>query len=456
MQRTCLTCVNGLKDGDPHSLCLIHTFCITEGILDPRNCTDCHTLFENARGGNTSAISIWNERVSQTSLHPEASEFVLAPTTFNSGNVNNANIVTLEAIQQIINGAVMPITERLNNLESEHNEFQRFMTEEEDEADCNSDVDMHEEVENTGEIFGEEPTPVVSQSSSVEPYYVLHKDACVRQQVIEYGDLSVAINGVNPALEVCFRNGRHVIRALRHTSQVDQLLESCELESDISKDVQATDISKIRAPLHTALQHEFGWEISLDKSIRVSQISQSLCKLANSIESNENLTKQSDAVKFSDESHTLIKFASAARLAENCHEMTGILAGLTTPVPRELRIKDFEQRQKLLMWLKMYESSLITSRLLESLSRLQISKTEQTNTILRETSKINGFVDAALRQPMLPGLTQALINAKTTRLEVRKYATQDVQPTAVQFTLRSGATFTDTLFVQVKIAYNVY
>ena len=158
-----------------------------------------------------------------------------------------------------------------------------------------------------------------------------------------------------------------------------------------------------------------------------------------------------DSLKFGKNSHILLGYATAPKLSDKCHEISGILAGLTRPLSRELKAKDMECRAELLMWVKIFESSNITSKLLDALQRLQVAKTEDIDALLRETNKIKLFMDVSVKQPMLPGLIKALKRTWEVRKECRDYAIMFIEPKSVQFTLGSGPMLIPTLFCQAKL-----
>lgn len=355
----------------------------------------------------------------------------------------------MDEMRKLLFETIDPINNRLANLEStrvdpnedrHHNRRRVNQLEESDYGESSGNESSYSEESGVDE-------PMTSDHTC----YILPRNASVRQQVVEIGDISVGINGINSPIEVLSRNGKHVVKPLRRTQIVDQLLDLCEKESEI--EVKTSEFSAIKAPLHSALQPELGWEVKADKQIQVSSISSTLSDLIKAMNNKEELRPTSDALKFSSESHHIIGFALAPRLTDKSHELSGILSGLTSPIPKETRNKDYMARKDLLMWIKIYESANITSKLLDTLPRLEVTKSDQIASVLRESNKIKAFVDSAVKQPMVPGLLQALNSAKEARLACREAATKQIYQTSVQFTLRTGPLFIPTLYHQVKLKY---
>ena len=195
------------------------------------------------------------------------------PTSVENGSTTTTNSrgASLDDIRLLLNETIGPIRDRLSNLENSSQPTEQM----EDEHSYYSDSESIDSVESAEDNASQLQT----SNSAASSYYILPREACVRQQVIELGDLSVPINGINSPLEVSFRNGKHMVRPLRQTPSVERLLEQCEIESDdtVTQNSRLFEFNAIKSPLHLALQPELGWNVDKqDKSIIAVSISQTL------------------------------------------------------------------------------------------------------------------------------------------------------------------------------------
>lgn len=248
-------------------------------------------------------------------------------------------------------------------------------------------------------------------------------------------------------VEVGHRNGSHVIRVIRDVPTVNQLLTFCRLESEAQKEMVIPNITFIKAPLNSTLQGELGWKVQSDNSILIEKFSEQLLKYANLVERDESVPKLHDYLHLKTEHSNILSFASAPRLTTESLQLSGILAGLSSPVYKELLNDEHQVRQELHLLIKSFESATSTLQLLDSVQRINIpSRSEPIHTVLKEVKNIRGFVDKTFLSSILPVVVATMKRAKVLRVKIREAASRYIKPTAVQFALRGGKIFISTPF----------
>lgn len=278
-------------------------------------------------------------------------------------------------------------------------------------------------------------------------FYILPLKAFVGMNHIEVEDLCVSHSGNNPMVEIGFRNGRHVVRVVRDIPLVNQLMQLCRLESDVDKETRIPGISYIKAPLHATLQEEFGWKIRQDQSILIDKISDEISSLVSEVDKDSSTMKFLDFLNLKSEKADLLSFANSPKLSADCHHLKGILAGLSSPLSKELICKDYEIRQELLAVVKSHEGIIMAAKLMDSLRRINVpSRSEPVHTLLKETANIKGFIEKGPLKSLMPVIVNSLKKAKACRMELRNYASRFILPKSVQFALNTGSSFVPTLF----------
>ena len=168
-------------------------------------------------------------------------------------------------------------------------------------------------------------------------------------------------------VEVGNRNGNYIIRIIRDIPTVNQLLQLCRLESEAQKEILIPNATFIKAPLNSTLQGELGWKVQADNSILIEKFSEQLLKYSELIEHDEPIPRLQDYLHLKTDHSNVLSFASAPRLSTESLQLSGILAGLSSPIYKDILSEDYQIRQELHLLIKSFESATSTLKLLDSL-----------------------------------------------------------------------------------------
>ena len=201
----------------------------------------------------------------------------------------------------------------------------------------------------------------------------------------------------------------------------------------------------VRAPFNKTTMDLSSWKLSRD-TINVGKIPEELTALATKITTNQPLPRFANPLPITS-SIDLLAFASAPKLAENCHELKGNLAGITLKASSDLIKRDYEVRKDLLSILKTYLGLSTSAILLSSINQIsEVKKHPPSSNILSEVANIKGFIENGITAAFLSTVSCTLKRAADARKKLREYTVQGLEPIQVRLALLEGPVFQEDLF----------
>lgn len=188
----------------------------------------------------------------------------------------------------------------------------------------------------------------------------------------------------------------------------------------------------VRAPFNKTTMELSSWKITRD-NIQVADIPEELTSLAIKIASDEPQSRFANQLPITS-SIPLLAFASAPKLAENCHELKGNLAGLTLKPSADLIKRDHEARKDLLSILKTYLGLSTSAILLSSINHISdVKKHPPPSAILSEVANIKGFIENGITAPFMTSVSYAMRRAADMRKKLREFTVQGLEPVLPDF-----------------------
>jgi len=203
--------------------------------------------------------------------------------------------------------------------------------------------------------------------------FILPDDAEIHNTRIILQNAEISCAGDDRMVESFQQHNRFKIRILRTCPAIDAFLDKL---LPYGSDEPHRKFNKTTMELSS-------WKITRD-NIQVADIPEELTSLAIKIASDEPQSRFANQLPITS-SIPLLAFASAPKLAENCHELKGNLAGLTLKPSADLIKRDHEARKDLLSILKTYLGLSTSAILLSSINHISdVKKHPPPSAILSE------------------------------------------------------------------------